>query len=197
MHRYYIHLKILSMANNQPYASLGKHLKAAREKAKLSLAEVSGAIEIDETELKKIEEGLKRPDEDLMILLFNYFNMADQEANQLWELGNYDTQIEDHIEFDALEDDNEPSSTAKTMVMLLAMEPKTMYSDGVQITWNKAGLTMEFSQANSRGKIPVAKVGMSLAQANEVYKCLEKVLLQVKYGLDHKLLPPSDEKPKK
>ena len=175
---------------DNPYANLGKHLKTVREQAKRSLAEVSGALEIDEVDLKKIEAGLERPDEDLMLLLISYFDMVDQEAMRVWDLADYDSDLEDHMEFETIETESQLPPMAKPMIMLLTMEPRTMYSDGVEVSWNKAGVTMEFSQATPKGQLSVSKVGMSLDQAAEVLKCLERAMLHAKYAGNAKLLPP-------
>ena len=178
------------MANlKRPYASLGKSLKTVREQAKRSLAEVSGAIEIDEVELKKIEAGMSRPEEDVMLLLITYFDMVDQEAMRLWDLADYDSDLEEHMDFETI-DTETLSSATKPVIMLLAMEPRAMYSDGIEVSWNKSGITMDFSQVTAKGRLSVAKVGMSMDQAAEVLKCLERVMLHAKYVGNTKLLPP-------
>jgi transcriptional regulator with XRE-family HTH domain len=179
-----------------PYASLGKHLKTVREKAKLSLAEVSGALEINETDLKRIEAGLERPDEDVMLLLISYFDMVDQEALRTWELADYDSDLEDHLEFETLENEPQLPPMGKPMIMLLTMEPRSMYTDSVEVSWNKAGVTLEFSQSTPKGPVTVSKVGMSVDQAAEVLKCLERALLHAKYTGNVKLLPPKQDSEK-
>lgn len=188
--------KMLSMSDvNRPYLILGKHLKTVREQAKRSLAEVSGAIEIDEVDLKRIEAGLTRPDEDLMLLLITYFDMVDQEAMHIWELAEYDSDLEDHMDFETIEAESLPP-VAKPMIMLLTMEPRAMYSDGIEVGVNKSGITMDFSQSNAKGRLSVAKVGMSMEQAAEVLKCLERAMLHAKYGTATKLLPPASDNKK-
>jgi transcriptional regulator with XRE-family HTH domain len=181
----------MSMPNiNHPYSTLGKHLKTVREQAKRSLAEVSGALEIDEVELKRIEAGLKRPDEEIMLLLISYFDMIDQEALHVWQLAEYDSGLEEHMDFETIDVDTAASPLTKPTIMLLAMEPRSMYSDSIEVSWNKAGVTMDFSQSTPKGQLSVAKVGMSLDQAAEVLKCLERALLHAKYNSNVKLLPP-------
>jgi transcriptional regulator with XRE-family HTH domain len=175
--------------HNIPYISLGNHLKYVREQAKRSLSEVSGAVEIDEDQLGRIEAGLERPDEDVLLLLISYFNVQDREAVQLWELADYGGDIPEEIRFHS-----ENSSIGKQMIMLLAMEVRTMYSDGVDIMANPAGLTLSFNQAvNSHQTAPVAKVGMSLDQAEQVVQAMEQALLKIKYGNGNRLLPPKSE----
>ena len=65
-----------------PFMSLGNHLKYVREQARQSLAEVSGAVEIDEAYLQRIEAGVERPAEDILLLLISHFGVKDREANR-------------------------------------------------------------------------------------------------------------------
>jgi DNA-binding XRE family transcriptional regulator len=186
----------------KPFVNLGKHLKNVREQARRSLAEVSGAIEIDEQALRLIETGQERPEEEVMLLLISYFDVQDQEALHLWELAQYDSDLTDHLQFN--ESGHEPGPAAfasKPIVMMLAMDMRTMYSDGLEINWNQAGLTLNFTQTNPQNKglsppIPVARVGLSHTQAEQVLRSLEQALLHAKYGGATKLLPPPKSKRK-
>jgi transcriptional regulator with XRE-family HTH domain len=188
-------------AENKPYHSLGKHLKDVREQAKKSLEEVSGAIELDESQLKSIESGMNRPDEDVMLLLISYFNMADQEALHLWELAKYDSKLDEHLEFiaDSVPDDQNLQNllSNKPMVMLLSsIDVRTMYSDGVEVTWNESGMMMSFTQSTKNQPLVISKIGMSHKQAEVVLECLQRAILHSKYAGNKKLLPPtsSDKK---
>jgi transcriptional regulator with XRE-family HTH domain len=167
-----------------PYASLGSHLKYVREQAKQSLAEVSGAVEIEEGYLARIEAGIERPAEDILLLLISYFGVKDREAVQLWESAEYDSGIPDEIRAD-----KDVDLAGKSMVMLLAMDTRTIYSDGLDIHLNPAGVTLSFTQSGKSQAVPAAKVGMSYNQAEQVVKSLEKALLHAKYN-QTKLLPP-------
>lgn len=183
--------------SEKPFANLGKHLRNVREQSKRSLAEVSGAIEIDEKALRLIEIGQKRPDEDVMLLLISYFGVQDQEALHLWELAQYDSDITDHLQFhDPASESDIPTLMSKPVIMMLAMDMRTMYSDGLEINWNNAGLTLNFTQTNpqSNGQVSnvsVARVGLSHTQAEEVLRNLERALLHAKYVGNTKLLPSS------
>ena len=182
--------------SEKPFATLGKHLRNVREQSKRSLAEVSGAIEIDEQALRLIETGQERPEEDVMLLLISYFGVQDQEALHLWELARYDSDITDHIQFNESGGTADATLISKPVIMMLAMDLRTMYSDGLEINWNQAGLTLSFTQTNSQKNgqpptVPVARVGLSYTQAEEVLRSLERALLQAKYGSDIKLLPPT------
>lgn len=172
---------------NKPFSSLGSHLKFVREQSNQSLAEVSGAVEIDEQHLEKIEAGLVRPDEEILLLLISHFGVKDREAVQLWELAKYDNDMPDEIR---INDDTQIGG--KQVVMLLAMDMRTMYSDGLDVTVNPAGVTLNFTQhQNSSQNNSVARVGMSHAQAQAVIETLQKALLHAKYSSPTKLLPPN------
>ena len=176
--------------SNAPFVSLGSHLKFVREQSNQSIAEVSGAVEIDENYLEKIEAGLVRPDEDILLLLISHFGVKDREAVQLWELAQYDSEMPDDIRGD-------DAHASKPVVMLLAMDMRTIYSDGVDVIVNPAGVTLNFTQTQSASqKNSVSRVGMSHAQAQAVINALQKALLHAKYGSATKLLPPYTD-PKK
>jgi hypothetical protein len=169
-----------------PYTSLGNHLKYVREQARQSLAEVSGAVEIDENQLARIEAGVERPDEEVLLLLISHFGVQDREAVQLWELANYDSEMPDDIRIG-----NEPAPPTKQTIMLL-VDVRTMYSDGLDVIVTPAGVTLNFTQATAPDQTaPVARVGMSRDQAEQVLKVLEQALLQARYLGPNKLLPPT------
>ncbi|HVS58631.1 MAG TPA: helix-turn-helix transcriptional regulator [Candidatus Saccharimonadales bacterium] len=173
---------------SQPYKSLGTHLKYLREQLHESLDEVSGAVEIDADRLERIEHGQERPSEDILMLLINHFNMQDHEAVQLWELAGYDGAQ------DKLRMGDDIPANAKQIVMLLAMDARTMYTDGVDVNATPSGVTLSFTQASGTGeRMPVARVGMSLEQAENVSRLLQRALLHVKYG-GPKGLPPAADK---
>jgi DNA-binding XRE family transcriptional regulator len=180
--------------SKKPFASLGCHLKTVREQSRRSLAEVSGAVEIDQHELEQIEAGRQRPEEEVMLLLISYFDVQDQEALQLWKLANYDSDLSDHLQIDQADAiaGNGLPLTGKPMVMLLALDVRTMYSDGLDVTVNPAGITLQFTQAvaNQSQPAPVARIGMSHKQAELVLKTLQQAMLHAKYGGGIKQLPP-------
>jgi transcriptional regulator with XRE-family HTH domain len=173
-----------------PYTSLGNHLKYVREQASQSLEEVSGAVEIDEKKLAQIEAGEVRPAEDILLLLISHFEVQDTEALQLWELADYGGDIPEQIrpEID-IPNNGKP-------VLLLAMDMRTQYTDGVDINVSKAGVTMNFTQAGIQNQTPVARVGMSLSQAEAVMRAMHQALMQANYLNSPRQLPPksSDHK---
>jgi hypothetical protein len=85
----------------------------------------------------------------------------------------------------------------KQLVMLMAMDMRTMYSDGLDININQAGLTLNFTQTAANNQhAPVGRIGMSYEQAASVLKTLEQALLRAKYLNRPQGLPaPSDDTP--
>ena len=114
--------------------------------------------------------------------------MADREALQLWELAQYDGEIPEQIKPESLEDlGNKP------VVMLVGFDTRTIYSDGLDVIWNQAGITMNFTQMNTpTTSNPVARVGMSYDQAQRVLNTLQQAILRAKYLPPNKLLGPSE-----
>lgn len=169
-------IRVVKDANHMPpFKTLGTRLKYLRERSQESLAEVSGAVEIDEDKLERIEEGVERPSEEILMLLMSHFNMHDTEAVQVWELAGYDRRSGPETA------NTEDLLNGKPLVMLLAVDVRTQYTDGVDIVANGAGVTMAFTQQGSQGTpMPVAKVGMSIEHAEAVARALEQALLRVK-----------------
>ena len=170
--------------SNAPFTTLGKHLKYVRQQLDQSLAEVSGAVEIEEQRLERIEAGVERPTEDILLLLISHFGMQEQQAVQLWELADYGDELPDQIKQDVEQVIN------KSVVMLLAMDTRAIYSDGVEVDVTKAGITLNFTQAGGQANnTPVSRVGMSIDQAEEVARSIQQAVLTAKYS-GTKLLPP-------
>ena len=76
-------------SESAPYRTLGNKLKALRENAKETLADASGAVEIDVKLLASYELGQARPSEDVLLLLISHFGAKDEEAVKLWEMAGY------------------------------------------------------------------------------------------------------------
>jgi transcriptional regulator with XRE-family HTH domain len=178
--------------SDTPFKTLGVHLKYLREQSNESLAEVSGAVEIDEGVLERIEAGMERPAEDILLLLITHFNMQDQEAVQLWELAGYDGTPETA----AVGTEDVEATAQKAVVMFLALDSRIIYTDGIETETNKGGVTLNFTQAGGQ-KQPtvVSRVGMSFEQAEEVLQTLQQALLRARYLKGPKALPPAISPP--
>ena len=178
--------------SSHPFKTLGTHLKYLREQLNESLAEVSGAVEIDMEVLERIEQGKERPSEDILMLLISHFDMPDYEAIQLWNLAGYERQPQDKANI-AFEDMR--GNSGKPVVMLVAFDNRPLYTDGVTVNCNQAGVTMHFTQAVTPDQsMPVARVGMSYEQAERVLQTLQQALLHAKYLRGPRQLPSAEEK---
>jgi len=155
--------------NLPPYKHLGFRLKRLRESSHESLAEVSGAVEIEPENLARIEKGEHRPSEDVLLLLISHFDPQEEEAVRLWELAGYD-----QAHFPTSADEATPN---KPIVMLLQPDNRIMYSDVVNVVTNPQGVVMNFLQAQGKGQAtPIARVGMSQEQAMRVFEALGQSL---------------------
>ena len=179
---------------NTPFKSLGSRLKRIRQKYSQTLAEVSGAVEIDEQLLSRIESGKERPAEDILELLINHFDMKDKDAINLWSLAGYEADSDD-LDDDVPQVDQPLGDLPKSIIMLMSLEPRTLYTDALDIHYDSNGLLLNFKQVVGQSRpISVAKLGMSYDQAEQVQKTLQRVLLHAKYLKGPKTLPSSTKK---
>jgi transcriptional regulator with XRE-family HTH domain len=156
--------------HEQPFRRLGDKLKVIRQKLHESVAEVSGAVEIDESMLSRIELGQERPSEDILMLLISHFGMREDEAASLWQLAGYEQPRHDH-------DMPDEVHNGKATILVMAVDPRVIYSDGVQVQANTNGVIISFGQANGSPQgLVTAKVGMSREQAGNVVRVLQEAL---------------------
>ena len=167
-----------------PYKPLGQYLKGLRQQMKETLAEVCGAVEIDEELLKRIEGGHVRPSEDILLLLISHFDIQEKDAARVWRMAGY----EQPHEHERDEDHDEDSRGSRSTVLVMAIDPRIVYSDGVQISANDNGVIMNFAQAAGTPNVLVtARIGMSRQQAYKVMETLQASL----YKSEPRQLPPS------
>lgn len=167
-----------------PFAVLGDKLKGLREQRKETLAEAAGAVELAEEQLGRIEQGVERPSEEILMLLINHFGMKEDDAVQLWELAGYDG--------DDRDDEPADKTVAKTIVMSIALDPRVMYSDSVHIAGNPNGVVFSFLQpgGGQLPQMPVARVGMSRDQARKMLALLQETLDHLDNPRPPRQLPP-------
>lgn len=166
--------------NELPFKNLGEKLKVIRQKLHESVAEVSGAVEIEEQRLQNIEQGKERPSEDILLLLINHFGMREDDAANLWQLAGYE-QPHDH--------DHDDNQGNRTMIMIMAVDPRIIYSDGAQIIANHSGVTINFSQgAGTPQALTTARIGMSRDQAFSLLHTLQQAL---QHSAPKQLPPPA------
>jgi len=155
-----------------PYETLGSQLRHLRERNRESMAEVSGAVEIDETELSKIESGTERPSEDILLLLISHFAVEDDKAAELWQLAGYDRQDDDR------DRDHDGGQNSRQQTLMVMIDPRVMYSDSVEVVANNKGVVLNFSQnAGQNGQtLTISRIGMSHEQAKMVMGILHQAL---------------------
>lgn len=167
----------------RPFGALGQRLRAARVRVSETVAEVSGAVEIDTELLEKIEQGNARPSEEVLMLLITHLDCEDDEANRIWELAGYTRS-------------QEQAEAIKQIAFALPNDTRVIYTDMVHVMVNDYGVVMNFMQ-NLPGSQPqpVARLGMSKEHAKSVLEVLKTTLEQAEKGKQPKFLnPPKTDK---
>lgn len=175
-------------ASNRPFKPLGENLRYLREARSESLAEVSGAVEIEIETLTAFETGKSRPEEEILLLLISHFATKDDVATKLWELAGYD---QDQIPASNMVNDEQ--GTPQPSVMVMPTDARITYTDMVHVMANNYGVVLNFMQGAGPNNQPlaVARLGMSKEHAKSVIEVLQKTLA----AADPKFLPaPKVEK---
>ena len=154
------------------YKSLGARLKRIRERLQESLAEVSGAVEIDISTLEDIEKGTFRPSEDILELLLSHFEIKTEEAERMWKLAGYEASS------DTLPGKIEADNQNVTGVMVMPFDVRIAYTDQADVSANKYGVTINFMQSDGPNRQPlvVSRLGMSKEHTQSLIDMLQKVL---------------------
>jgi transcriptional regulator with XRE-family HTH domain len=155
-----------------PFKSLGVELKRIRLRAKESVAEVSGAVEISDERLKSYEIGEQRPSEDILQLMITHFNLKDEESDSLWDLAGFNEKSQVTMA------GSEDGMMHQPAIMLLPIDARIVYSDSYKVTVNQYGVVMNFMQnAGPNGQpLAVARVGMSLDHAKRIAEILGQTI---------------------
>ncbi len=181
-----------------PFRPLGYQLKILRQRINETLAEASGAVEIEVRQLASFELGKARPSEGILLLLISHFGAKDHEAIKIWKLAGYNS---DKIPAAQMTNDDGVQSQLVTN----PDETKIIFTDMVDVIVNNYGVVMNFMQGSSpvSGPVTVARVGMSREHAKSVLKILQLTLEQTQHlaqAPPRKLAGPknaaSDEKAK-
>jgi transcriptional regulator with XRE-family HTH domain len=175
-----------------PHRILGRYLKTMRQRLQESLGETSGAVEIAVEQLDRFERGSERPSEDILMLLISHFGLADDEALKVWEMAGYDRRNQPFSDADF----DGPGMRQAIPVMLLAMDSRVLYTNGIETMADESGLVVNFMQTDKQGQPPhtVSRIGMSYAQAEQLMQNLQRAILHRQYLSGPKQLPPPSEK---
>jgi transcriptional regulator with XRE-family HTH domain len=164
--------------SQSPYRSLGRQLKELRTRVNESLAEASGAVEIDARDLASFELGKNRPAEDVLLLLISHFGVKDDEAVKLWEMAGYGMEKIPAAQMNNIE-----------QLPLLGGDNRVLFTDIVDIVVNKYGVVMNFMQTGPGNSTSnVARVGMSREHAKSILQILQATLDKT----EQQNLPPHD-----
>jgi hypothetical protein len=108
------------------------------------------------------------------MLLITHFGMREDEATGLWHLAGY-TPDRSH-DGEATPEDM-VSGKAGTAILVVAPDPRVMYTDGVQVQANKHGVVIAFTQnIGVISPLTTTRVGMSREQAATVIQALQDAL---------------------
>lgn len=165
--------------------SFGETLRKLRTRHQESLAEVSGAVEIDVRLLGAIEANEQPPTEELVLLLISHFSLREDEAAKFWQLAGYDAERFGLFNTDTQIDENYGYA-----------EQPIIYTDMVHISANHYGVIINFLQGlGVNGKpTPVARLGMSREHARSILEVLRRTLdMADNHNPAAKRLPPSSK----
>lgn len=151
-----------------------------------TLAEVSGAVEIEINDLASFELGKKRPEEDILLLLISHFGAKDDEAVKLWELAGYNMS-----KIPGTNMQNDSDGHVKQGVVVMPSDARIVYTDMVHVMVNNYGVVMNFMQGSGPNMQPlaVARVGMSREHAKSVLEVLKNTLEQAEQTDFSKKMP--------
>lgn len=167
----------MSEQKESPFRTLGRQLKALRNRANESIAEASGAVEIEAEKLASYELGQSRPSEDVLLLLISHFGAKDDEAIRLWEMAGYG--------MDKIPVTHNANEELAPLTNSPITEPRILFTDIVDVTVNNYGVVMNFMQGASPSTKPttVARVGMSREHAKSVLEILKLTIDQTEQNI--------------
>lgn len=148
--------------------SFGDYIRGIRNKRKETLADVSGAVEIDVMILDRIESGSVQPSEDILMLLISHYNLKEDEAVRLWQLAGYDQTKLGY----------QTTTTIHESVNMLSNDGPILFTDGLQVSANKYGVIINFLQGlDSNGRPQtISRLGMSKEHAQTIIEVIQKTI---------------------
>lgn len=165
-----------------PYKNIGERLRKWRQQVHESIAEVSGAVEIDSEQLKKIETGAVLPSEDILLLLISHLDVSEKDAKVILEQAGYARPVVDAHGMSFMDE-----QIIKQTLMVIPFDNRILFSDSVNISATPNGVVLDFLQTNGNPQpANVSRVGMSLDHAHAMQKLLTEIL--AKTGKPQRLL---------
>jgi hypothetical protein len=180
---------------DQPYRAFGAKIKHFRQQWKQTVSDVSGTLEIDEIFLKEMESGKVLPNENQLDMIINHFLLTSEQADELRGLAR--TQVDQSAEnlIGGVED-----MLMKQLVMYMPIEQRVIYTDGMNVTVNRHGVVLQFTQntgtSDKAKSNVVCQVGMSREHAEKVVQVLKKTLSEHDKNHKSKHFPSSNKQDK-
>ncbi len=156
---------------NADYKDFGDSLKGLRRKFRESIADVSGAVEIDASLLGELEAGQTQPAREILLLLISHFSLKDDEAKELWAKAGYERENFGVVTA-------EGGNASESLPYSTYYENPILYTDMVHVSANGFGVIINFLQGLAVDGKPsaIARVGMSREHAKSLIEVLEKTL---------------------
>jgi transcriptional regulator with XRE-family HTH domain len=170
--------------DDTPFSDFGKQLREMRQKAKESIADVSGAVEVDTKVIAEIEAGKNQPSEDIVLLLISHFALKEDEALKMWELAGFE---QERTGLSSMVSDE---SGVQQTAYISQNDARILYSDMIHVNANQFGVVINFLQGLGAKNQPMAvsRIGMSREHAQSLLDVLSKTLEK------SKTKPKSDKK---
>jgi DNA-binding XRE family transcriptional regulator len=175
----------MKKGNNEPYEALGAKIKHFRKHWHQSISEVSGTLEVDESVLREIESGKVLPSEELLNMLINHFLLTEEQADELRQMASLPQEHAPESLLNGLEE-----MIMKKIVMYMPADNRVAYTDSMNATVNKHGVTLQFMQQSGQNNqsVPVSQVGMSREHAEKVIEVLSRTLREYDSNQKQKLI---------
>ena len=169
-----------------PQQRIGGYLKQRRESLNESLAEVSGAVEINE--LSEIESGSILPTEDILILLLSHLDVEEPTARKVLKLAGYDALQPDEVSGD---------EQLKQQMFVLMPGFQIQFADKAQVQKANDSVILNFYQPSiTNTDMPIARVGLTKKQVRALISQLQAELNDQSLS-STKLLPVKTKNRKK
>jgi transcriptional regulator with XRE-family HTH domain len=160
------------------YKQLGGAIKDLRLVSSESIDEVCEAVEMQPQDLKAIEAGTQRPDEEILALLLSHFEVQENEALRLWQLAGYDqADLEDDVSDDIGSSKNNDDKEKNNLRINVPNNSPVLYTDMVQVMTNQYGVVLHFLQLSPNQQATVvSRIGMSKSHAKSLMELLKRNL---------------------
>lgn len=158
------------------YEELGEEVKNLRLVAGESIDDVCDAVEMQQSDLRKIETGQLRPEEEILALLLSHFEVDEIRAIRMWRLAGYDADVKTNqaVEESTVSDDKKDDNQIRINI---PGDQPVLYTDMVQVMSNQYGVVLHFLQLTPNQQATVvSRIGMSKEHAQSLLELLKRNL---------------------